>query len=46
MSVIYHPDKANVVVDSLSHMKIGGLSHLDKAKKDVAREVHRLTMLG
>ena len=42
MSVLYHPIKANVVVDALCQMTMGSVSHLDEAKKDLAREVHRL----
>ena len=33
MSVLYHPDKANVVAESLSQMTMGRVSHLYKAKK-------------
>ena len=33
-------------MDALSRMTIGSVSHLDEAKKDLAREVHRLAMLG
>ena len=46
MSILYHPDKANIVLDALSCMTMGSLIHLDKAKKDLAREVHRLARLG
>ena len=46
MSVLYHPDKANVVADALSHMTMGNVSHLYKATKDVTREVHRLARFG
>ena len=46
MSVLYLPDKANVVADALSRMTMGSVSHLDEAKKDLAREVHRLAWLG
>ena len=46
MSVLYHPEKANVFVDALSCMTMGSVSHLDEAKKDLAREVHRLARLG
>ena len=46
MSVLYHPDKANVVADALSHMTMGSVSHLDEAKKDLVREVHKLARLG
>ena len=42
MCVLYHPDKANVVVDVLSHMTMGSVSHVNKAKKDLVKDVHRL----
>ena len=45
MSVLYHPDKTNVVADALKWMTMGSVSHLDEAKKDLAREVHRLARL-
>ena len=46
ISVLYHPGKANIVVDALNYMTMGSLSHIDEAKKDLEREVHRLSMLG
>ena len=46
MSFLYHPDKANVVADALSHMTIGSVSHIDEAKKDLVKEDHRLSRLG
>ena len=46
MSVLYHPGKANKVVDALSRMAMGSVSHLDEAKKNLAREMHRLARLG
>ena len=46
MSVLYHPEKANIVADALSRMSMGSISHLDEAKKDLSREVHRLARLG
>ena len=45
MSFLYHIGKANVIVNSLSRMKKGSLSHLNEAKKDLAREVHSFAML-
>lgn len=42
MSVLYHPDKSNVVADSLSRITMGSVFLLDEDKKDLAREVHRL----
>ena len=46
MSVLYHPDKANVVADALCRITMDSAYHLDEAKKDLAREVHRLPRLG
>ena len=46
MSVLYHPGKANVVMDALSRITMGSVSHLDEDKKDLAKEVHRLARLG
>ena len=46
MILLYHSDKANVVVDALSRMTMGSVSYLDEFKKDLEREVHRLSMLG
>ena len=42
MSVLYHPGKANMVADALSHMTMDSVSNLDEAKKDLVRKVHRL----
>ena len=44
--VLYHPDKANVATDSLSHMTMGSVYHIEKTNKDLVREVHRLARLG
>ena len=33
MSVLYHPDKANIVVDALSRMTMGSVSHIDEARR-------------
>ena len=46
MSVLYHPDKANVVADALSRMTMGSVFHIDEAKKYLMRDVHRLDRLG
>ena len=46
MSVVYYPSKAHIVADTLSRMTIASVSPLDKAKSDLAREVHRLDILG
>ena len=46
MSVLCHPNNANIFADALSRMTMGSVSHIDEAKKDLAREVHRLSRLG
>ena len=46
MRVLYHPGTANLVAGSLSRMTLGSVSHLDEAKKVLARYVHRLDRLG
>ena len=45
-SVLYHLGKANAVADALSRLTKGSVSHLDEAKKDLARDVHMLARLG
>ena len=46
MSVLYQPDKANVVADALRHMTIGSVCHEEEAKQDIAKYVHRMARLG
>ena len=46
MSVLYYPSNANVVADDLSHITMVSVSHIDEAKKDLVRVVHRLARLG
>ena len=46
ISVLYHPCKDNVVVDSVSHMTIGSVSHVKENNKDQLKNVHRLARLG
>ena len=46
MNVLYHPGKADVVVDALIHMTMGSVSHVEEAKKDLVRDVHRMARLG
>ena len=46
MTVLYHPDTTNIVVDAHSGMTMGSVSHHDESKKDLAREIHRLARLG
>ena len=46
MSVLYHLGKDNVVADALSRMNIDSVSHIEEAKKDLMKDVHRLARLG
>ena len=38
--------KGIVVADAISPVTMGSVFHLDEAKKELAREVHRLARLG
>jgi len=46
MSILYHPDKANGVVDALSRLSMGSTAHVEEGTKELAKDVHRLTRLG
>ncbi|KAH0778789.1 hypothetical protein KY290_005216 [Solanum tuberosum] len=46
MSVLCNPDKVNVVVDALSWLSMGSVSHIDDDKKELVRDVPRLARLG
>ena len=46
LSVLYNPGKTNVVVDALSRLSIGCMSHFEEAMKDLVKDVHRLVRLG
>ena len=46
MIFLYHPRKANVVADALSHMNMGSISHVEEEKKDLVQDVHRFALFG
>ena len=46
MSVLYHPGKANVIIDAFSHMTMGIFSHVEEVNKNLAKDVHRFSILG
>ena len=46
MTILYHPDKANVVADALSRMTMGSVAHIPNDKKELVKEVDRLAWLG
>ncbi|KAH0709554.1 hypothetical protein KY284_010981 [Solanum tuberosum] len=46
MSILYHPGKANVVADALSRLSMSSTTHVEEEKRELAKDVHRLTRLG
>ncbi|WMV14241.1 hypothetical protein MTR67_007626 [Solanum verrucosum] len=46
VSVLYHPGKLNVVVDTLSKQSMGSVAYVEDGKKELVRDVHRFTQLG
>ena len=46
MSVLYHPGKANVVADSVIRLSMGSVSHVEEAKRNLVKDVHRLACLS
>ena len=46
MSVHYHPGKVNVVADALSILLMGSVVHVEEERKELVKDVHRLTLLG
>ena len=46
MNVHYHLGKDNVVADALRRMSMGSTAHIEDEKKELAKEVHRLSRLG
>ena len=45
MSVIYHPGKANMVMDSLSGMTMGRVFYVEEGKKDLMNDILRFGRL-
>ncbi|XP_070022304.1 uncharacterized protein [Nicotiana sylvestris] len=46
VGILYHPGKANIVADTLSHRSMGSMSYLRSEKREIAHEVHQLASLG
>ncbi|WMV29799.1 hypothetical protein MTR67_023184 [Solanum verrucosum] len=46
MNVLYHLGKANAVSDALNRLSMGRVAHVEKDKKELANDVHRLAPLG
>jgi len=46
MNVLCPPGKDNVVVDALSRLSMGSVTHAKEEKKELAKDIHRLAHLG
>ena len=42
----YHPGKVKVVADALSRLSMGSVAHVEKERKELVKNVHRLRRLG
>ncbi|WMV54673.1 hypothetical protein MTR67_048058 [Solanum verrucosum] len=45
MNVFHHPSKANVEGDALSRLSMGSVAHVEKERKELVKNVHRLARL-
>ena len=45
-TIIYHPSKVNVVVDTLSRKSMGSLAHISEVRRLLIEEIHSLEMDG
>ncbi|WMV45420.1 hypothetical protein MTR67_038805, partial [Solanum verrucosum] len=45
MNVLYHPCKANVVVDAFNRLSMCSVAHVKEERKELAKDVHRLARL-
>ena len=46
MSILYHHEKVNVVVDALSRVSMPSVLHVEEEKRELAQDVHSLARLG
>ena len=44
--ILYHPGKANVVVNSLSRKLVGSLAHISKERRPIIKKLHELIDQG
>lgn len=42
IDIVYHPRKANMIVDAYIHLYMGNLSHMEEFKKEMTKDIHRL----
>ncbi|WMV55254.1 hypothetical protein MTR67_048639, partial [Solanum verrucosum] len=45
MSVLYHPDKVNVVADALSRLSMDIVAHVEEEKRELVHDVNRFSQL-
>ena len=45
-SILYHPGKVNVVVDTLSRKSAGSLAHISTERRPIIKELHELIDQG
>ena len=45
-SILYHPDKANVVADALSRKLACSLAHISTERRPIIKELHELIDQG
>ena len=46
MSVHYHPSKVNIVAYSLSRLSMGSVAHVEEERKELVKDIHRISRLG
>ena len=45
-TILYHPDKTNVVANALSRKSMGSLAHIAPLKRPLIKELHQLEAEG
>ena len=45
-TILYHPGKANVVVNALSHKSMGSLAYIAEIRRPLIKEIHGLETNG
>ena len=45
-TILYHPNKVNMVVNALNHKSIGSLDHIVEVKRPLIEKIHGLEANG
>lgn len=45
MSIFYHPDKDNIVVNDLNRLSMGSLAHVDDDKQELVKNINHLAYI-